>query len=429
MLIVVRKVLKGKKLKNKFKVIFTLGLAIVLSGCVGTPDAEGWHYGQKNEFLKILETDKYASICNQQALYKHVKESQNSKLMTKMLVAYTQNLANGCIDLATFKEAQKARNSIHFSSKYTTYLQEVNIQSIEMQLKAGQSIEKILKPYIPEYTQFGALLNHYHALKNTAGTSAELLHKIRLNIERVKLMKPGLGSNYALVNIPEFKVRVMENNKTSIDMRIVVGKRDKQTPVFSAELQSIVLNPTWNVPDSIARHEIIPKTLKNPSYLKRHRLVMRRDYNLDSPALRFNAQTAAAYVGGKGEVPFKFIEVASGRNALGRVKFLFPNENAVYMHDTPAKHLFKRKVRAYSHGCVRLGNPMKMLDFLAMHYTNVTAEKVNTEYKSKKTHYIPIVKRLPVHTAYLTSYVAEDGKLYLFHDIYSYDTLQNLNFR
>jgi murein L,D-transpeptidase YcbB/YkuD len=242
-------------------------------------------------------------------------------------------------------------------------------------------------------------------------------------------MKPGVGANYALVNIPEFEVRVIENNQTSIAMRIVVGKRNKQTPVFSAELQSIVLNPTWNVPDSIARHEIIPKTLKDPSYLKKHRLVMRRDYNLDSPALRFDANLSARYVGGKGEVPFKFIEVASGRNALGRVKFLFPNENSVYMHDTPAKHLFKRKVRAYSHGCVRLGNPMKMLDFLATNYSTATAEKVNEEYKSRKTHYIPIVKRLPVHTAYLTSYVAEDGKLHFFSDLYGYDKLQKLNFK
>jgi hypothetical protein len=414
---------------NSWRLLLVLLSALFINGCVGTPDKEGWHSGQKSEFLEILKTDKYLSICNQRGLYEKVRASHNSVLMSKMLVAYAQNLANGCIDLKSFNEVQKSRNSIHFSSKYTTYLQEVNIQSIAMQLKAGQSIEQILKPYIPEYTQFGALLKYYHALKNSTETSAELLHKIRLNIERVKLMKPGLGANYALVNIPEFKVRVIENNQTSIAMRIVVGKRNKQTPVFSAELQSIVLNPTWNVPDSIARHEIIPKTLKDPSYLKKHRLVMRRDYNLDSPALHFDANLSARYVGGKGAVPFKFIEVASGRNALGRVKFLFPNENSVYMHDTPAKHLFKRKVRAYSHGCVRLGNPMKMLDFLATNYSTATAEKVNEEYKSRKTHYIPIVKRLPVHTAYLTSYVAEDGKLHFFSDLYGYDKLQKLNFK
>lgn len=307
-------------------------------------------------------------------------------------------------------------------------MQKVDMKNIAIKLKAGQSIEQILKPYVPEYYQFSALLKQYNALKNTKEISNEVLQKIRLNIERVKLMKPGFGKNYVLVNIPEFKVRIIESNTTALAMRIVVGKRDKQTPVFAAELQSVVLNPTWNVPDSIARHEIIPKALKDPNYLKNHRLVIRRDYNLESPVLRFDPKVSAAYVGGEGEVPFKFIEVASGRNALGRVKFLFPNENAVYMHDTPAKHLFKKKVRAYSHGCVRLGNPMKMLDFISTNYTNETLENVYKEYKSKKTHLLKIVKRLPVHTAYLTSYVAEDGKLHMFNDIYSYDKLQKLNF-
>jgi len=416
-------------MKNKMALYVLLIATIFLSGCVGTADKEGWHSSQKSEFLEILKTDKYLSICNQRGLYEKVRASHNSVLMSKMLVAYAQNLANGCIDLEAFEAVQKSRNSIRFSSKYTTYLQEVNMKNIAMQLKAGQSIEKILKPYMPEYYQFGALLTQYHMLSHSEGISSTLLHKIRLNIERIKLMKPGLGGTYVLVNIPEFKVRVIENNQTVIAMRIVVGKRDKQTPVFSAELESIVLNPTWNVPDSIARHEIIPKTLKDPEYLKKHRLVMRRDYNLDSPVLHFDANASARYVGGKGEVPFKFIEVASGRNALGRVKFLFPNENSVYMHDTPAKHLFKKKVRAYSHGCVRLGEPMKMLHYLAAHYTDATVEEVNKDYKSRKTHFIKIVKRLPVHTAYLTSYIAEDGKLHLFSDIYGYDRLQKLNFR
>ena len=415
-------------MKIKLSSIVVVLAVMLLTGCVSTPDKEGWHYGQKSEFLEILKTDKYLSICNDRGLYEKIRQNPDSVLMSRMLVAYTENLANGCIDLERFNVAQKARNSIYFSSKYTTYLQEVNVKSIAMQLRAGQSIEQILKPYVPEYYQFNALLKQYHSLSQNPNTSKELLHKIRLNIERIKLMKPGLGKNYALVNIPEFKVRVIENDKTSVAMRVITGKKNKQTPIFSADLQSIVLNPTWNVPDSIARHEIIPKALKDPTYLKKHRLVMRRDYNLESPALHFDANLSTEYVGGKGEVPFKFIEVASGRNALGRVKFLFPNENSVYMHDTPTKWLFKKKVRAYSHGCVRLGNPMKMLDFVATNYSNTPMKKVNEDYKSRKTHYIPIVKRLPVHTAYLTAYVTEDGKLHLFNDIYGYDKLQKLNF-
>ncbi len=407
---------------------YCLGIVtlLVLSGCVGTPDKEGWHSAQKSEFLEILEEDKYLSICGDEELYKRVKESKNSVLMSHMLVAYANNLANGCIDLERFQKLQKRRNSVHFSSKFTTYLQEVNVKEIAMKLRAGESIETILSPYIPEYRQFHALLQHYHALKHQEGTDPKILHKIRLNIERVKLMKPGLGRTYALINIPEFKVRIIENGKSSIAMKVVVGKRTQQTPIFAAKLQSIVLNPTWNVPDSIARHEIIPKVLEDPEYLKKHRLVIRKDYNLDSPALEFDANLSKQYVGGKGDVPFKFIEVASSRNALGRVKFLFPNENSVYMHDTPAKHLFKRKVRAYSHGCVRLSQPLKMLKFLAANYSDLPLEKVDEKYKSRKTYHFPITKELPVHTAYLTAYVEEDGKLYFFNDIYGYDKLQKL---
>ena len=416
-------------MKNRYKVLLLVVTLFMLTGCVGTPDKEGWHASQKNEFLEILKNDKYLSICNQRELYEQIRKNKNSVLMSRMLVSYAQNLANSCIDLEAFEAVQKRRNSIHFSSKFTTYLQKIDVQKMAMELRAGKSIEQILKPYIPEYYQFYALLQQYHALKTQENVSAEILYKIRLNIERIKLMKPGLGKTYVLVNIPEFKVRIIENDKTSISMPIVVGKRNKQTPVFSADLQSIVLNPTWNVPDSIARHEIIPKALKDPNYLKNHRLVIRRDYNLNSPALSFDANLSAKYVGGKGEVPFKFIEVASSRNALGRVKFLFPNENSVYMHDTPAKHLFKRKVRAYSHGCIRLGNPMKMLDFLATNYSNISAQKVEKEYKSKKTYSIKITKPIPVHTAYLTAYVAEDQKLHLYNDIYGYDKLQKLNFR
>jgi murein L,D-transpeptidase YcbB/YkuD len=156
--------------------------------------------------------------------------------------------------------------------------------------------------------------------------------------------------------------------------------------------------------------------------------VIRKDYNLNSPALSFNSVNPRAYVGGKGYVPFKFIEIPSNKNALGRVKFIFPNHHSVYMHDTPAKSLFKRKTRAYSHGCVRLHKPKDMLEFISKNYTAHDYEDVTAKYDSKKTHYLKITKRLPVHTAYLTTYVDESGKLLSFSDVYGYDKSQQLNF-
>jgi len=158
-------------------------------------------------------------------------------------------------------------------------------------------------------------------------------------------------------------------------------------------------------------------------------MVIRHDYNLKSPALKFTEVGAEEYVGGKGDVPFKFIEVPSKKNGLGRVKFLFPNRHAVYMHDTQSKYLFKRKVRTYSHGCVRLERPKEMLSHIIKNYTATNVEEAWQMYNSLETHFIALNKRLPVHTVYLTAYVEDDGKLYLFKDIYGYDKLQKLNFR
>jgi murein L,D-transpeptidase YcbB/YkuD len=173
---------------------------------------------------------------------------------------------------------------------------------------------------------------------------------------------------------------------------------------------------------------VIPRTLRDPGYLKRHRLVIRRDYNLDSPSLSFNALNPQEYVGGKGVVPFKFIEPPSKRNGLGRVKFLFPNHHSVYMHDTQSKYLFKRKVRTYSHGCVRLERPTKLLEHIVKNYTSLAWAEAQKKYNSLKTHYISLTKRLPVHTAYFTTYIDDDGKLQVFKDIYGYDKLQKLKF-
>ena len=304
---------------------------------------------------------------------------------------------------------------------YGTYPQKVSDSDIKRKLKSGESIEKILKPYVPEYRQFNALITQYNARKKAGSTPPELLHDIRLNIERVKLMKPGLGDTYALVNIPEYEIRVIEDDKTSVKMRVIVGTRKNKTPIFSENLRYITLNPTWNVPDSIARNEIIPDTLKDPGYLKKHRLVIRKDYNLKSPALSFNSVNARAYKGGKGPVPFKFIEIPSDKNALGRVKFIFPNHHSVYMHDTPTKHLFKRKKRSYSHGCIRLQKPKYMLEYISKNYTAHDYEDVQKKYDSYKTHYLKIVKPLPVHTAYLTTYVDQSDKFLVFPDIYSYN--------
>ncbi len=406
--------------------------AIVLTGCgVETPDAEGWRSAQKEEFLAILKTDKYASICNQQALYEKVRESENSKLMSKLLVSYAKNLANGCIDLESFNASQEKRVEEKIATYYETYMQDVKASDIMRKLKAGQSIEEILKPYVPEYTQFFDLQKRYRLLGGDKNTSKKTLRKIRLNLERLKLMKPGLGDNYALVNIPEYTVRVIDTNGTAVAMAVVVGQRKMQTPIFSANLQYVTLNPQWGVPDSIARNEVIPKLLKDPNYLVSQNMVIRTSYDLNTTEITQDSVDWETYLEEEKDskdMTYKFIEVPSKKNGLGRIKFIFPNKHSVYMHDTQLKHLFKRKVRTYSHGCVRLEKPVVMLDHISKHYTEKTPEEVQEWYDSLETHHMGLTKKLPVHTAYLTTYVDECGDLLVFNDIYGFDKSQKLNF-
>jgi len=327
-----------------------------------TPDSEGWRYGQKSEFLKILEKDKYASICNQQRLYQSVKQSRNSKQMTKLLVAYVNNLANGCINLKSFKASQRAKRDKKIDTYYETYMQKVNKSDIVMKLKAGQSIAMILKPYIPQTPQFTKLIHSYKTLKKDGNVSIETLRKIRLNIERAKLMKPEQGVNYALVNIPEFKVRIIEHGKTALKFAVIVGKTNMQTPVFSERLKYVEINPQWNVPDSIMRKSYISRIKRNPGWVKAKGMELHKEsYDLRSPKVNPASVDWSKYPkDGKGYIPYKLVQVPSLKNGLGRVKFIFPNSHAVYMHDTQGKSLFKRKSRCFSHGCIRLGKPKEL---------------------------------------------------------------------
>lgn len=410
----------------KAKILWILLIALFVSGCVGTPDEEGWRWSQKRDFMEILSDDQYASICDETALYQQVKKTRNSRLMSKLLVAYTENLANGCINIKTFNQRQEQRAARKIESNYDIYLQKVNSKRILTQLRAGQSIETILKPYIPGTEQFALLTQKYRLYKKQGSMTPQQLHTIRLNIERTKLLHPNLGENYALINIPEFKVRLKSGTRTDLKFGVIVGKSRLQTPVFAQPMRYITLNPQWGVPDSIARNEVIPELLKDPTYLAKNNLVIRKDYNLDSPQVPLESIDIEKYKGGKGEVPFKFIERPSRGNVLGRMKFIFPNRYSVYMHDTQTKHLFKREVRTYSHGCIRLEKPNQMLQYITTNFTDETMESIMEKYNSMKTHHISLTKPLMVQTAYLTAYVDEKGDLLMFKDFYGFDRLQKL---
>jgi len=250
---------------------------------------------------------------------------------------------------------------------------------------------------------------------------------IRLNLERMRWLPRDLGEKYLVINIPEYTLRLYENNDIKLNMAVIVGDTKFPTPIFSDKMSYVVLNPNWNIPDSIARNELIPKLLKNPNYLVDNGIDIYAGWNgavekvdskevLDSAILQDvdNLQS------------FRFSQTSSKDNPLGKMKFMFPNKHSVYIHDTPGKSLFMYARRAFSHGCIRLSKPEELLSTIASEDKNLDINKAK-EILSNSTiieKSIGLDKKIPIHIIYLTSWVDENGVLQFRDDIYNFDRIQ-----
>jgi len=409
----------------KIKLLLSALSALILTNCQGPllGTSSGLNSAQKEEFLEILNEDRYSSVCNLTPLIEQYRATKNDTILADILYRYTENLANSCIDIPTLKKGIAYKNSQGIKAVYKIYEDYVSRSDIQAQLKSGATIESILAPYVPKTPQFQALIDAYNA-----ATEPTLKQKIKINLERTKLFKNEGWDTYVLINVPEFKFRFFENGQKSLEFPVIVGKPTWPTPIFSSTMKYITVHPTWNVPDSIARKEIIPAIIKDKSYLKRHNMVVKRDYGLDSPEVdprKINWKEYLKPEWENKELPYKIIERSSTRNALGRVKFLFPNRYSVYMHDTNNKKLFNRDVRAFSHGCIRLSQPLKLLGHISTYYTTQKFEEVGEILKAKKTKYVGLKQKIPVHIVYLTAY-AENGMVNFFGDIYGYDKFTKL---
>ncbi|MGB6923878.1 MAG: L,D-transpeptidase family protein, partial [Methyloceanibacter sp.] len=263
------------------------------------------------------------------------------------------------------------------------------------------------------------LLNQQHH----AAASPARTRLILLNMERWRWLPHDLGQFYVTVNVPEFMLRVMGEGKPVHTARVVVGKPDKQTPVFSNEMQTIVFNPYWNMPNSIKTEEIRPYIREeggwfggggwNTAVLQRHNL-------------RIN-------VGGREVDPSRIdwnrIDIRSLRiyqppgpdNVLGNVKFLFPNKHDVYMHDTPQKFLFAKPVRAESHGCMRVQNPDQLALALLKQDQGWTSGRIASAIQNGYDQQIPLRQKIPVYITYFTLWVNADGSMSTFGDLYGHD--------
>ncbi len=202
------------------------------------------------------------------------------------------------------------------------------------------------------------------ATLRTANTSPQQrLRQIDINLERWRWLPADLGQRHVLVNIAGFELRLMENRETLFHTRVVVGRDYRRTPVFSDRIRYLEFNPTWTVPPMLARRDILPQIQKDPGYLSRLGFALYDGWGdnrtrLDPAEVDWSAVSARQF-------PFRLVQSPGAENALGQVKFMFPNRFNVYLHDTPSRELFERADRAFSSGCVRVENPI-MLDELLL---------------------------------------------------------------
>ncbi|MFO1140788.1 MAG: L,D-transpeptidase family protein [Amaricoccus sp.] len=243
------------------------------------------------------------------------------------------------------------------------------------------------------------------------------LAQVAVNLERLRWLNRSPEPRYLFVNIPDFTVRLIEDGKTSWESKVVVGKTHvTETPEFSGVVKYMVVNPTWHIPDSIAIRDYLPKLQKDPLVLQRQniRLLTRAGTEIDPSLVDFSQYTPESF-------PFRIKQRPSDDNALGKVKFLFPNQNSVYMHDTPHRDLFARDVRAFSNGCIRLQKPVELADIVLQGQVPDPQATFDALLATGKEKTVTLERTIPVHIDYRTVWFDDAGSVHYRPDVYGRD--------
>jgi murein L,D-transpeptidase YcbB/YkuD len=246
--------------------------------------------------------------------------------------------------------------------------------------------------------------------------------QIELNMERLRWLPKMPPDKFIQVNIPEYSLRLFDDRKLVEKMKVIVGEAyESRTPVFKDRMEYIVFSPTWTVPLDIVREEIIPNVKNNPDYLQQNNYVIYNSWQANAmplPVDRLNWQMIDPK-----EFHYKVVQKSGGFNSLGRVKFIFPNDMSIYLHDTPSDYLFNRKERDLSHGCIRIEKPVRLVESI-LHDQNWDREKIIEFMYKDEPITVNLLKPIPVHIVYMTAWVDQENQINFRQDIYGHDKKQ-----
>jgi len=246
------------------------------------------------------------------------------------------------------------------------------------------------------------------------------LDKLKLNFYRITNFAGASDEQYVYVNIPEYSLRFVKAGDVKLKNNVIVGKPSWETPAFSDEIEKFVVNPEWRIPTSIATKEIAPKVAEDPDYLVKNNIEIRKNSYLDSQTIN------PSHIDWDSIKPYQFdhflVKRAGEENPLGEVKYLFPNAEAIYVHDTPAKQRFSQSNRALSHGCIRIEQPFSLAREIIKHEGEAqTLNHIDSARTQNSTQTFHLDEPLPIHLVYWTAWVDENKLVNFRDDIYQRD--------
>ncbi|WP_052730023.1 L,D-transpeptidase family protein [Photobacterium halotolerans] len=287
----------------------------------------------------------------------------------------------------------------------------------------------------PQFMNTGVLhqairqFQHRHGLKddgvigpetaqNMARSYEQVAQLLALNLQRNRVLQRHGAGEVLQVNIPEFMLRIIDDENVVFESKVIVGRSSRPTYLFSSAINHMVVNPTWNVPETIKEEDVIPSMRRSPDYLARHnmRMVSRwsDDQSIDPAQIDWSTVSASNF-------PYEFQQRPGPDNALGQVKFMMPNDFSIYLHDTPAKRLFNKSKRNFSSGCVRVEKAHDLAYYLLERQRAGQSATYDNLLRKRNPATINLRKTLAVDFIYRTAWLDEQGKLQVRDDIYGYD--------
>lgn len=331
--------------------------------------------------------------------------------------AYIDLVVKSQLDMPLYEQVGFLRKGdVLLPQQYALLVERLQAADVEVLVREDYHFDESLDFSVREFQRLYGLNDDGIIGPNTIEwlnkSATDKLRILALNSERSRLW-PEQRQNIILVNVPSFQLKYWDEGETRFETRVIVGKTSRQTPIFETKMDSLILNPTWNVPWKIMVKDIIPKVKRDPTYLFSQRFEILEGWTnqnrIDPTMINWSEVNAKRF-------PYRMRQKAGELNALGQYKFNTPNAQAIFLHDTPSKHLFDESLRAFSSGCVRVEHADQFAEVLL----EVQGKSLEDVASSRPNKAIAFKERIPVHIIYQTAWLV-DGKAHFRGDVYRYD--------